>query len=146
MSTGAYADWIQSMRAAGAAVGMTWPFPDQYQGLTAARFDSAGAYANAFNAGMLNGLVQQSNAANTAFYVVAPSDVQDDSPQTMTAWERFLNAGFTYGDQAAAATGLPSLNAIEHALNPFDLSSSKLLVGVGAIIGLWLVLPSLRRK
>lgn len=103
--------WSNDVSADG-GVATAWPFQDQYYGMWGARYSNQ-QYGTLYNQGLIDTAAPQQQENNKQYIIVlAPPEVQADSPQTMTLWQKFLNAGFTWGDQAADAVGLPSLKTL----------------------------------
>lgn len=99
-----------------------------FAGQPAARYDNE-TYTELANAGQIDlTLPQVASPSGNFVYVVAPK--LDDVPATMSAWDRFLNAGFTTADRTADAIGLPSLNTLENMLKGAGLVA----LGVGALV------------
>lgn len=118
-----------------AAVGPLKPFAGQ----PAARYDNE-TYTELANAGQIDmTLPQVASPSGDFVYVVAPG--LDDVPATMSAWQRFQNAAFTVGDEAAGAVGLPSLNTLENMLKGAGLV---LLLGGGLVVWSMFGRPSRR--
>lgn len=133
-----YTDWASIVKQLGGTVS-NWPFSTglygKLYGRPAARF-TRDAYVTASRSKLLDfSQPQQANAANTLFYVLAPSAVAA-SPiaHTMTTTERLANAAFTAGDSAADKLGLPSLASIENYLK--SLGKDALVIG-GIIVLAW---------
>jgi hypothetical protein len=109
-----------------------WPpqFGDNFGGLSAVRFDAATYVAVANAAQIDNTLPVHPDRTNSYFYVLAPEDAQADSPQTMTAWQRFLNAGFTYRDEAKQVVA----EAAKKAGGALEFGFGKVALGVGIAV------------
>lgn len=149
----AFTRWVKTVKANG-GMAAAWPFDSDIQGNAdankgkpAAKYPVA-VYVSLFNANKIDARAPQRTTGNNQFvYVLASDDVAAAAPHTMTLFERAENAAFTTGDRAADTLGLPSLKTIQHALNPFDLSPTKLIVGgVLAVGGLLAINAVLNRR
>jgi hypothetical protein len=131
-----FADWVAAVRAVGGTP-TAWPFSTglyaNLYGRPAARYTTQ-QYASLANAGRLPDVTQpmETTANNQYIYVVANKGVADDAPATMNWIQRAANEAFSAGDAAAAAVGLPSLNAIENFLKSAG-EDILILVAVGGV-------------
>lgn len=136
-----YPTWVVMVKAEG-GVPTFIPTVDQwpgglpvtfqpYAGLPAARY-SGTMYAALYNAGQIDPNAPTTSTTGGQYvYVVAPPDVADTAPQTMSVFQSIENTVFGAGDTAAAAVGLPSLTGIEQFLKD---TGKEILIGVGVTL------------
>lgn len=126
--------WGDDWRVHGGPSVIPWnvpPLMQQYIGKPAAMFDNQ-TYVELANGGAIDmNRPQVASNNGKVVFVLAPPAVIAAAPPTMTAAQAAANAIFTYGDMAADAAGLPSLNSIENALKGVG---REILVGIGVTL------------